>query len=249
MSTHLAAEQHVSILTERLGRLRQRLRRLTRPAWLGTLRRTTPLSDTWGNDRGTPIDRYYIECFLEAHRRDIRGRVLEVKDSGYITRFGSGVERADVLDIDPANPAATIVADLSAAGAIAPDQFDCFVLTQTLQFIYDVRASIRYVHRLLRPGGVALVTVPCASRLAHTYHTQSDYWRFTPASCAMLFGDVFGPEQTTVYSYGNVLAMIAFLAGMAHQELSRAELETRDPLYPIIVAVRATKKTTGDSLP
>jgi len=31
------------------------LRRLTRPAWLGTIRRTTPLSAVYGFDRGTPV--------------------------------------------------------------------------------------------------------------------------------------------------------------------------------------------------
>src|SRR6266508_3982008 len=97
---------------------RRHLRRLSRPAWLGTLRRTTPLSDEWGFDRGTPVDRYYIECFLEEHHRDIHGRVLELRDSTYTDRYGIDVERSDVLDINPANSRATIIADLTAAHAI-----------------------------------------------------------------------------------------------------------------------------------
>src|SRR5215218_5304989 len=96
-------------------RWRQRLERLRRPAWLGTIRRTTPLSDHWGRDRGTPIDRYYIERFLAAERSTIRGRVLEVLNAEYTERFGTGVERSDVLDIDSSNTTATIVADLAAA--------------------------------------------------------------------------------------------------------------------------------------
>src|SRR4029453_14668409 len=59
--------------------LPQRLRRLVRPAWLGTLRRTRPLSNDFGYDRGTPVDRYYIERFLARHQSDVKGRVLEVK--------------------------------------------------------------------------------------------------------------------------------------------------------------------------
>ncbi|MDQ6672148.1 MAG: hypothetical protein M3069_15630, partial [Chloroflexota bacterium] len=66
----------------------QLYRRLSRPAWLGTLRRTGPVSDEFGFDRGTPVDRYFIEQFLEQHRQDIRGHVLEVRDSGYTDRFG-----------------------------------------------------------------------------------------------------------------------------------------------------------------
>ena len=143
----------------------ERRRRMLRPAWFGTLRRTTPLSDHWGYDRGTPIDRFYIESFLQEHRKDIRGRVLEIKDSTYTDRFGRDVTQRDVLDIDPTNPRATIVADLAAANAIPADQFDCFVLTQTLQFIYDTRAAVASAYRLLRPGGVLLATVPAISRI------------------------------------------------------------------------------------
>lgn len=217
----------------------QRLSRLSRPAWLGTIRRTTPLSDAWGFDRGTPVDRYFIEHFLEAQRQDVRGRVLEIKDSGYTDRFGSIVERRDVLDIDPANPRATIIANLAAADSIAANQFDCFILTQTLQFIYDTRVVIAHAHRILRPNGVLLVTVPAVSRLDRRL---TDYWRFTTASCSTLFGEVFGAEQVSVRSYGNVLTGVAFLTGMACEELTRRELDTHDPYFPVIIAVRAIKR-------
>ena len=57
---------------------RRRLRRLTRPAPLRGLRRLAPVSDKWGHDRGTPVDRWYIERFLERQAGDIRGRVLSL---------------------------------------------------------------------------------------------------------------------------------------------------------------------------
>lgn len=205
---------------------------------LGVLRQTRPLSDAWGYDRGTPIDRHYIERFLAEHSADIRGHVLEVKDSAYTKRFGRGVEQVDVLDVDVGNPLATIVADLSAADAIPSDTFDCVVLTQTLQFIPDVESAIRNVHRVLRPSGVLLATVPCVSRLAR----QVDYWRFTPAGCAHLVAPFFEPESVTVRSYGNVLGAIAFLTGLACEELSTADLDRDDHDFPVVVAVRAQKR-------
>ena len=131
----------------------RRWRRLLRPAWPAFLRRTRPLSDFWGFDRGTPVDRHYIEGFHAEHRGDIRGRVLEVQDSVYTDLLGSGVEARDVLDIDPANPRATIVADLAKTEALPEAVFDCFILTQTLHLIYDLRAAVRGCHHLLRPGG------------------------------------------------------------------------------------------------
>ena len=223
------------------GQWARRWRRLVRPAWLGTVRRSVPLSDEWGYDRGTPIDRYYIAAFLREHHEDIRGRSLEVRGSEYIDRYGTGVERRDILDIDPTNPRATIVADLSEGTGAPSDAFDCFVLTQTLQFIPNTHAAVTHAHRMLKPGGVLLATVPSVSRLAPWHGLKTDYWRFTPASCVHLFEDIFGAGRVTIQSYGNVLAGVAFLLGMAREELSIAELDVNDPYFPLIIGVRAVK--------
>jgi SAM-dependent methyltransferase len=134
---------------------------------LGDLRRTSPISPVWGTDRGLPLDRYYIHGFLERHRSDVRGHVLEIKDRGYTTSYGGDrVEVSDVLDIDPANDCATIVADLTNADAIRENTYDCIILTQTLGLIRDVAAAIREVHRILKPGGVVLCTLPAAGRIS-----------------------------------------------------------------------------------
>jgi SAM-dependent methyltransferase len=219
----------------------KRLRRLRRPAVLGTIRRTTPLSGVWGRDRGAPVDRYYIEEFLAAERHLIRGHVLEVSDCDYTERFGAGVERCDVLDLDPTNPRATIVADLAAADNVPNDTFDCFILTQTLHYVYDVASAAKHSHRILRPGGSLLCTVPSVSRVGEK-DLETTYWRFTAASCLRLFGEAFPGGSLDVRSRGNVLAAVAFLVGMAHEELSESELEVEDPFFPVVITIRATKR-------
>jgi SAM-dependent methyltransferase len=221
-------------------RWRRRLERIRRPAWLGTIRRTTPLSEHWGRDRGTPVDRYYIERFLAEERAAIRGRVLEVMNANYVERFGVAVERQDILDIDPANEAATIVADLAAADSVPSELFDCVILTQTLQYIYDLEAAVKHVHRILRPGGTLLCTVPAISRIARL-QLESEFWRLTPAACSRLFGEVFAGGHVAVRGHGNVLTAVAFLVGMAMEELSPRELNRDDPFFPLLVTVRATK--------
>ena len=216
------------------------MRRLRRPFRFG-IGSVTPLSTEWGFDRGTPVDRYYIEQFLEQHAGDIRGRTLEVKSAGYTRRFDRGVTRADVLDIDARNPDATIVSDLAVGDGIPEAQFDCFVLTQTLHIIYDYRAAIVQSHRLLKPGGVLLVTVPLVSRIIPRYGLECDYWRFTALACTRMFGEVFGSANVGVRSYGNVLAGTAFLRGAALEEIPRRKLDEHDPYFPILVSVRAVK--------
>jgi SAM-dependent methyltransferase len=221
-------------------RWRKRLQRVRHPAWLGTIRRTTPLSDHYGRDRGTPVDRYYIEQFLDSERAAVRGRVLEVLNRNYTERFGSGIERSDVLDIDPDNPLATVVEDLAAADGIATSSFDCFILTQTLQYVYDLEATVAHAHRILRPGGTLLCTVPVVSRIDRA-ELDSEYWRLTAAACSRLFGDAFGPSNVVVRARGNLLGSVAFLLGMAAEELKTRELEEDDPFFPVVVTVRATK--------
>lgn len=49
-----------------------------------------PLSDRFGFDRGTPLDRRYIDVFLSERRERIRGSVLEVEDNAYTMTFGAG---------------------------------------------------------------------------------------------------------------------------------------------------------------
>jgi SAM-dependent methyltransferase len=221
-------------------RWRKRLQRVRHPAWLGTIRRTTPLSEHYGRDRGTPVDRYYIEQFLATESAAIHGRVLEVMNRDYTGRFGAAVDSSDVLDIDPGNPEATIVGDLASADAVPTGSFDCFILTQTLQYIYDLKAAVAHAHRILGPGGTLLCTVPVVSRIDRR-ELGSEYWRLTAAACSRLFEDVFPPNGVAVRSRGNILTAVAFLVGMAAEELSTRELERDDPFFPLVVTVRATK--------
>ncbi len=70
---------------------------------------------------------------------------------------------------------------------------------------------------------------------------NQDYWRFTTLTCRRLFGETFGAEHVDVSTYGNVLAAVAFLMGMAREELSPGELDTHDDRFPVLITVRAVK--------
>jgi SAM-dependent methyltransferase len=207
----------------------------------GTARHNAPVSEHWGRDRGIPLDRGYIEAFLAAHRSDIRGAVLEVRDASYTSRFGASVVASDVLDVDPRNDDATIHADITHMADVAEDRFDCFILTQTLQYVSDVRAAISEAWRVLRPGGVLLCTVPSISRIDTKAAAPGDLWRFTPDACRVLFEPVFGVGLVEVEGHGNLLAASAFLLGAAAEDLSPSERAARDERFPIVVTVRAVK--------
>jgi glycosyltransferase involved in cell wall biosynthesis/SAM-dependent methyltransferase len=220
------------------------------PGWLhlGSLRRTTPVSESFGFDRGSPVDRYYIESFLRRNADDIHGRVLEVADANYTKRFGTDqVTRSDVLHARPGNPEATIVGDLCTGEGIPECAFDCIILTQVLPFLWDVPAAIATARRALRPGGVLLVTVPGISQISrHDAERWGDFWRFTSMSARRLFEASFPSDRVQLSVYGNVLAAIAFLQGIAANELRPAELDDRHPDYEVIIAVRAERPADED---
>ena len=208
----------------------------------GDLGRSQPISTNWGSDRGTPIDRHYIESFLRRHRGDIRGRVLEIGDNTYTVRFGGNqVSASDVLHVKAGTPNATIVADLADAKHIESDSFDCIILTQTLHLIFDIRAALRTLVRILKPGGVLLLTVPGISQLDHGEWNESWFWSMTVASVNQLLVQSLPPDAVDVESRGNVLAATAFLQGLSQEDLPPLWHEIDDLHYPVTILARAIK--------
>jgi len=214
------------------------------PVRFGSLRRVSPISRSFGLDRGRPIDRYYIEAFLESHRSDIKGHVLEAGGLiDYAGQFGGNrVTRKDVLYPKEGHPDGTIVGDLATGEGIPSETFDCLILTQVFPFIYNLREAVANSHRTLKVGGVLLATLPGISQICRYDMEQwGDYWRFTDSAARRLFGDVFQPENVSVETYGNVLVASAFLYGLASRELKEHELNTHDRDYQFSISVRAVK--------
>ena len=209
----------------------------------GNLRRVSPFSRQFGFDRGLPVDRYYIENFLMRESASIAGVVMEIGDNSYTRRFGGDkVTRSEVLDINVHNLACTIVADLSNAPHIPSNTFDCIILTQTLHFIYDLRAAMSTIYRILKPGGCLLLTTPGISQIFRDQTgVECDSWRFTASSVRRLVSEVFGAGDVQVESWGNVLAATAFLYGLPTSELTTEELDYPDSDYQLILSAKYTK--------
>lgn len=231
-----------------LGKQQLPFERLWRRFWigggLGRLRRTAPINAyDYGESRGQCVDRYYIEKFLAAHTVDVQGRVLDFFDDSYARKFrGANMTRVDVLHLTADNPHATIVADLARGDQIPSDAFDCILCTQVLHCIYDVDAAVRTLYRILKPGGVVLVTDPGIQKIDSVdMENGEEFWRFTSLSLRRLFEEVFPRDHVDVKSYGNVLAAIAFLHGFAVEDLRREDLEYCDPDYEVTITLRAVK--------
>ena len=227
----------MGIAKELLGLLKRKIE----PARWHNLRSTKPVSHAFGFDRGTPIDRFYIEEFLKTNQSLIKGNVLEIAESTYSKKFGSNVTSFEVLHYAAKNNNATIIGDLTKTETLPENKIDCFICTQTLNFIYDFKAAIKGSFHLLKPGGVMLCTVAGLCQVSrYDMDRWGDYWRFTTKSIQQSFEEAFG-NNVKVTAYGNVLSATALLQGITVEELTREELLFRDDDYQVVITIVATK--------
>jgi glycosyltransferase involved in cell wall biosynthesis len=209
---------------------------------MGDFARTTPFSTEFGYDRGGPVDRYYIEKFLGQEAAAIKGRVLEIGDNEYTLHFGkTQVAQSDILHVDASNQKATFIGDLSDAPHVPDNTFDCVVLTQTLHLIYEYKQALATCHRILKPGGVLLLTVPGITPIDHGEWRKTWYWSFTDSALHRLMAETFPSDSLAITSYGNVFIASAFLYGLGLPEVTSAQLDVYDPQFQVINAVKAVK--------
>lgn len=200
-----------------------------------------PVSKRFGLERGKPVDRVYIERFLESQSDKIKGCVMEIADSNYTEMFGNDVEQNLVLHLNGWGKG-VIKGNLETGEGIRENSVDCFICTQTIQFIYDVRSAVRNIYRSLKPGGVALVTANCLGQISlYDYHNWGEYWRFTDQSMRKLFAEAFADHNITVQSWGNVKTAAAYLYGLCAEDLKAEDFALQDGQYPVIVTAVVRK--------
>jgi SAM-dependent methyltransferase len=185
---------------------------------------------------GKPIDRYYIEQFLEQNKKYIKNVCLEITDNAYTKQFGGeNVSRSDILDNDSQNRNATIHDDLRTLSSIENSTYDCIILTQTFQYVDDVDSALRNLHRILKPDGVLLVTLPAVARMGK----WTDYHRFTKAGAEYLFQKSF--KNIMVSAQGNLRISFKSMVSAFQEFTTTKELEYTDPMFPTIITVVAIK--------
>lgn len=208
----------------------------------GDFASTAPIDPDFGYSRGNPVDRYYIENFLQKSSADIKGRVLEVAEDTYSKQFGGAqITQQDVLHYNEPDPIVTILGDLTQPGVLPEAAFDCIILTQTLQLIFELEKAVTQLHAALKPGGVLLLTVPGISQIERTDWNKSWYWSFTESAVRKLFERSFRPENLEVAQLGNVFSATMFLHGVALEEVDKRKLDVYDEAYPLIVTLRARR--------
>ncbi len=198
------------------------------------LMKTNPVSDEWGFDRGTPVDRYFIEDFLQKESLNLQNSTLtiEVGDDEYSRRFFPRAKH-EILNYAEGM-------DLTKEGTIPENRYDVFICTQTFHQIYDVKKAIQGSWNLLKDGGVMLATV-CGTIVKQARNEEySHYWGFTPLAIERLMKEVYG-ENIIIEAFGNAMVATAFIQGLAVEELDMDLVNRVDDDFTICISIVAKK--------
>ena len=131
----------------------------------------------WADDRGicprcgSRQRHRHLWLFLERHTDLFDGRPRRVlhfaPEAGIRTRLGE-VKHLDYVTVDIEEGRADVAADVQAL-PFADGEFDVILCVHVLEHIPDDRRALAELHRVLRPGGWAILQVPIQGE-----HTDED---------------------------------------------------------------------------
>ncbi|MBD2360453.1 methyltransferase domain-containing protein [Anabaena minutissima FACHB-250] len=202
----------------------------------GDFRKTNPICHVTGFTRGTPIDRYYLQKFVNKIKDQVVGNVLEVggvaKDREFYQFDLASTYR--IMNLESGS-GIDLVGDVHDVSLIETESLDGVVIFNVLEHCYSPWIAVENIYKWLKPGGKCFCMVPNAQRL---HDRPGDYWRPLPDGVNWLFRN-FSQRQLSVY--GNPLTVIASFHGVATEELTSEELDEFHADYPVSTCIVATK--------
>jgi len=199
-----------------------------------------PISRNYGAEFGKPIDRYYIEKFLKNNQEYIHDDVIEIADLTYTKQYGHSLKKCIALHVEGKGDC--LKGNFDTGEGIVDGMADCLICTQTLQYIYHLNNAAKNIYKMLKIEGSALITMPFLCQHLEGTNSWNDYWRVTPQYLKRIFAEVFGEENVTAGSFGNIKTAIGFLYGLCCNDIDECDFEYNDKEYPVIVWAICHKK-------
>lgn len=199
-----------------------------------------PFDRDFGDSRGTPVGRYYVEKFLRENADQVRGRCLEFGDPRYKSYFPAA-EKYEVVSIKP-GPGVDYVCDIHDPKGLPEGEYDSIVCTQVFEHLARPELAAQSLYRLLKPGGVLLLTAPF---LNPVHGLPLDFRRFTPNALELILQDA-GLVVDSIDFGGNSNVSLGSMLGMVQEDFTTKELEIKDPVYPYNCLIRAHRPTAEE---
>lgn len=125
---------------------------------------------------------------LRAKLPMLKGRVLDIGCGS--KPYASWLVNADLhvgMDTNP-GPFVDVVVPPGRPWPMETGTFDAALCTQVLQYVKDPTSFMGELYRVLRPGGILVITVPFSYNL---HAVLEDFWRYSGKGISTLLGDNF----------------------------------------------------------
>ncbi len=202
-----------------------------------------PYSRIFGLDRGTAIDRFFIEDFLNKNSNLIIGNILEFGDDRYISKYATKINNSIVFGGKGQNIITkSFNIDLTNLSELNSylNYFDCIIATNVLNFIFDFDTAIKNLSKIIKADtGTCLITVSGLTSISKfDYERWGDYWRFNDLSMALIFKKYF--SNVDIDFYGNSKLAAAFILGLSKEEIPYNLFQKKDHEYQITIVIKAS---------
>lgn len=188
-----------------------------------------PFCPLHGVNRGGSIGRFYVDEWVKRHAKEVRGNVLEFGGETYRKWFSpEGICSYDVIDIVDRS-GVTRLSDIQSCPEIPDASYDAVICTQVLEHVKDPRKAISEIIRILKKGGVLILTVPFNGAL---HASPDDFWRFSPSGLrALLEGCPF--QDSKMELGGNIYSSSMYHVGLGMADVSQAMLKSKEDTEPL----------------
>ena len=201
----------------------------------GDLKRDRPFCPQFGHFRGSPVDRYYLDRFIDEIRNEVKGVTLEIGGLKQNRELYKLANVTKFLTMDLGGPDLDIVGDAHDPNVVEEESMDSILLFNVLEHCEQPWVVVDNVYRWLKPHGQVFCMVPNAQRV---HRVPRDYWRILPDALDSIFSRF---PRRKLHVYGNPLTTMAAFYGIAAEELTREELDFHHENYPVANCIHAHK--------
>ncbi|HLF24924.1 MAG TPA: class I SAM-dependent methyltransferase [Anaerolineae bacterium] len=164
--------------------------------------------------RDSPRRRYFSAILLGQYRVTVP--LIQKYATGALIDLGCGVmpyrsfiedhvSRYDSLDPRPQLPGITYQADIQAMAQILDATYDSAICLEVLEHVPEPFKAMAEIYRILKPGGILIVSVPHLSRL---HEEPYDFFRFTRYGLMSLF-QTAGFEVVQIVLRGGLFSFLS----------------------------------------
>jgi SAM-dependent methyltransferase len=154
----------------------------------------------------SPVFYAQYKAVLPVIGRCVKGKMIDL-GCGRMPFENLLVNKATVyhtLDLWPHSEKVTYIGDIQDMSMIASASYDSAICLEVLEHVPKPSHAISEIHRILRPGGILIISVPHLSRL---HDEPYDYFRFTKHGLRYLLENE-GFEVSEIKKKGGVLTFL-----------------------------------------